>query len=715
MNFHHLDRRLTGLPLLSALALSLAVCSCTLEPPPKKVPVSLITVAGESIEVQLRSNDGLVTSLTHSETGTDLLGGQADSLGSPVFGIEVYDELESTSYSDLRDSSFITDFSGSESGVSFTKQFIGAPFSLEQRITRSDYGIQLRCRSWCEDIETPLRSVRFTYLIPAPKGYFFWVPGMEIPLRLDGENAVHYRYGCGELSDKATGIPLAVLWKTGGAGLSIGVPLEIKTVRVSFSIDPSVHSSPPAGSFPTSEDFSYLRVTFDLVGIGPGRPLETGLWIYGHQDDWRPAVKIFAETYREFFEGAPRAQELAGIPGTAEPGGADPAAVRRLLQLDAGLARIDWNYQRPGQWIPPQAVRFNDFTWACQADPQKYSNISVQQIRFLVDALRIAKLQPVLYAAYNQRCDPELALSRFSADIARDELGNPLATPGGHLLMHAAPASPFGRQILEQQQAMTGLFPEAAGFFFDDLAVAGVDFAHDDSLTVIHNRPACNLGDTFNRLGPLLTRMVHDAGKLVVAGVPQTISACAGIDVLCLEKPENIGTVALMGLNRPTLAIPPAGSPSGAREIECQLQKQLVWGILPSTGQLETSPEISRAYRQLYLSIKGRRWVLEPHALTLPEGVQGQLFQVPSVERPGRTDYLATVVRPGVLLADESLRRGVVVRVRIPDAEYLVRAFWTPAAVPSWPLPVKTVFAQGELSVELPPFGPAGVLRLSRR
>ena len=281
--------------------------------------------------------------------------------------------------------------------------------------------------------------------------------------------------------------------------------------------------------------------------------------------------------------------------------------------------------------------------------------------------------------------------------------------------MYATATSRYGRQILEQQKQMIELYPEAVGFFFDDLDVAGVDFAHNDDLTVVHNRPAHDLSKTFSLLGPSLTQMVHDAGKLVLGVSPSTISSCAGIDIFCLKDTDNFGNVALMSLDRPTVSLPISGIPLSAEETEYRIQRHLVWGVMPAAQLLANYPELSAAYRPLYLSLKGRQWVLEPHALSLPEGIRGQIFRVPSIDRPGRNDIQVTVVRPGVLLADESRRQGVIARIRVPEGEYLVRAFWTPAARPSWPIPLKPVFEEGELTVELPPFGPAGMLRLSRR
>ncbi|MEA2063157.1 MAG: hypothetical protein U9P14_05625, partial [Gemmatimonadota bacterium] len=436
----------------------------------------------------------------------------------------------------------------------------------------------------------------------------------------------------------------------------------------------------------------------------------------------RPSLKIFSEKYQSYFAcRAPATEEPAGRLVPVDPGGAEPAAVRLMQRMDVGLAKIGWNFQRYGQWIPPQAIRFSDFTWACQADPRKYPEISVREVRSLAEALSTAGIQPVLGAAFSLRCDRSLAEDIFFADIARDELGAPIESGDGAVLMHSSPTSPFGRHILEQQRLMIDTYPEAAGFYFEDLSRAAVDFAHDDNLTMVHNRPACNLGNIFRTLGPKLARMVHDAGKLVLARPATTISASRGIDIFCFEGEDldrNIGALALMCLDRPVVSLPARDETPDPVELELEMQRQILWGVLPSTSLMQASPELARAYRLLHQSLKGRKWILEPHALgQFPKGVRGNLFRVPSSDRPDRTDLLVTVVRPGVRLADQSSGRGVSVRVRLPGAERLTRALWTAAARPAWPVPLNAVYDNeaGELKVELPPFGPAGVLRLARR
>ncbi|MEA2062451.1 MAG: hypothetical protein U9P14_02025, partial [Gemmatimonadota bacterium] len=267
MRINRIFRPRTGFLRLVFLLLAVLSGSCTLEPPPKNVPPTIASLSGGGIEVKARSSDGYITSLAYTDAGLFFLEEQPDSMDSPVFGIEVFDELARTSYNDLRDSSFVSAFHQEPEEVTFTRQFKNAPFSLIQRISRDRGGIYLNCRLVLEE-EAPGRSVRFTYLVPVPLGYMFTMPGVDEPVLLDGERAVRFRYGGGKFGTGSVAIPLAVLWKPGaGVGLSIAVPLEINTARVTFNIEPAIHSRPPAGSYPRREEFNYLRITFDLMGI----------------------------------------------------------------------------------------------------------------------------------------------------------------------------------------------------------------------------------------------------------------------------------------------------------------------------------------------------------------------------------------------------------------------------------------------------------------
>ncbi|HUU30438.1 MAG TPA: hypothetical protein VM123_21755 [archaeon] len=701
--------------LLTALLLAAVTClSCTLEPPPKKVVVKEVKVAGGGVEIKVHSVSGLITGLIHEQTGVDLLSDSADSRQACGIGIEIYDELDRRRYSDLLDSVVVRNFEETGKGAGFEKRFANAPFFLKQRIEEDRDGVFVRCRAVAIDKDVLFRSVRFSYLVPLPRGFYLWVPNGAGSLLLDGDTSAHFVYGPGADSRTSISIPLTMLWKPGGPSVTLAVPLELEPVRVKFEIEPG---RLPLGVTPSPEERDFLRITFDLVGLGADREMETGLWIYGHESDWRPALGAFAMKYRPYFESSYRAVEQEGFLRSIEPAEPGSALFGMLKQEEIKLARIDWNFYRHGEWVPPQALRFDDFTWASQIDPGKYNKISVGLVRSTLDNLLQSGISPIIYSAFNQYCRQEIAEENFAADIALDERGRRLEAFAGHYVMHAGPESPFGMRMLEQQRRMIELYPKASGFFFDDWNMTGIDFAHDDGLTVVHNRPAYCLARNLREVGGLLIGMVHKAGKAVAAAQPVSIADARGIDIFFLSdtSPEVMRKAALMCLWRPIVADNRSGTRIPGGKLEQHLKAELLWGVMPSGPELGADPALARAYRPLFLALAGREWVLTPQPLKLPEGVEGQIFMVPSSSRSRGKDILVAVVQPNVSLEDGSLKAGVVVRVRVPEIEYIVRAAWTPAVRSPWTMPLKPVVGEEEVTVELPPFGPAGILLLGRR
>jgi len=706
-----------GFPLFSVFVLAIAHFSCTLEPPLKLLPDKLVSITGGGMAIELHSLSGRVTSILEQSSGYDLLRPWPGIDRSSGFGIEIYDELEQTACCDLRDSVQVRDFVEEENSVSFQKLLCRAGYSLRQQVWGDRDGVYLSFQASLPDKLAPLRSVRFSYLIPLQKDCYFWVPNGGEPLLLDGKTGAKFVYGPGAEKGAGISIPLASIWKPGGPAYSLAVPLENRNVRVSFTVEPL---RLPEGVFPSPAECDWLRITFDLVGMGKGRNLETGLWIYSHQDDWRSSLRIFAEKYSDYFQPVRRVSSAEGFLSRIGPAGCTNSALAGLQRREVKLVKIDWNYYRSGQWIPSQALRFDDFTWDSNTLPQ-HRDVSVRLVRSCIENLVQYKLRTVLYSAFNSYCLQEIASERFADDIALDEQDRPMACAENGVLMHASSDSPFGREMIEQQRRMIDLYPQAEGFFFDDWGVAGIDFAHDDNLTVIHNRAAYSLSANRSGVGRLLVDMVNQQKKLAFAAPPLSIADCRGIDVLCLggRDLENLGRIAFMGLVRPIVADLGPEIELSVERTEEILKEELLWGVIPSERELSFDSQLARAYRPLFLNLKGREWLLEPHALTLPQGLKGQVFLIPPESRGNDRDVVVCMIRPLLRLADDVQRAGERVRLGLPDAEEYVRATLTPASRNPWPIPLR-IKRRGEgkeqeLVLDLPPFGPAALLRLSRR
>lgn len=710
-------RKPGGFLLLSVFLAAIAGFSCTLEPPLKLLPDKQVKITGGGMAIELHSLSGRVTGIVEERSEYDLLRPWPEIDQTAAFGIEIYDEIELLTCSDLKDSVQVRDFVEEENSAFFEKLFCRATYRLKQKVWGDREGVYLNLRASVTDKEAALRSVRFSYMIPLPEDFYFWAPDGGEPLLLDGKTGAKFIYGPGGEKGAGISIPLVSIWKAGGPAFSLAVPLEIRCVRVSFTVEPV---RLPEGVSPGTAECDWLRITFDLVGMGDGRTLETGLWIYAHEDDWRSSLRIFAEKYGDYFQPARRVSSAEGFLSRIVPTRCTSSVLGGLQRQEVKLARIDWNYYRTGQWVPPQALRFDDFAWNSNTVPQ-YENISVKLVRSCIESLIEFKLRPVLYSPFNSYCLEEVAGERFADDIAFDEKGRPMIYRESGPLMHAAAGSPFGREMIEQQRRMLDLYPQADGFFFDDWGVSGIDFAHDDRLTVVHNRAAYSLSGNRSGVGRLLVDMVNQQKKLAFAAPPPSISECQGVDVLCLtgSELENLGRIAFMGLSRPIVSDPGPEIELSAERAEEILKKELLWGVIPSERELSFDSQLARAYRSLFLNLKGREWVLEPHVLGLTQGLKGQVFYVPADSRSDEPDVVVSIVRPDMRLADDLQRGGASVRLRLPEAEGYVRATLTLATRNPWPIPL-SIQREGEedeqeLVFDLPQFGPAALLRLYHR
>ena len=701
-------------PLLIVLVLAAA---CSLEPPPKKLLDKQIKISGGGIALELNSLSGRYGRIVEEKSGYDILRPWPESEQVAGFGIRIEDELLGLALNDLKDSLAVRNFEGKDNTVKFDKFFVRSGYHLEQEIFGDRQGVHFKFLATPAGGQAPLRSVRFSYLLPLPRGFYFWAPDGGAPRLLDGTFEKQLIYGLGGEGVRGIAIPLVSIFKPGGPSFSLALPLEIPVVRVIFSIEPSLL---PEGVSAPGVECDWLRITFDLAGAGGGRSLETGLWLYAHADDWRPALRQFAEKYREYFDPVRRTAGGEGILSRIEPPQVNIAFLTNLQRREVRLVRLNWNYFRSGEWVPPQAVRFNDFTWTSQADTA-YPNISVALVRSAIDNLSQFKFRPVLQAAFSGSCGAEVADNRFADDLALDERKKTRPGGDGELLMCAGPASPFGLAMIENQRRMLELYPQAEGYFFADWGLTGLDFGHDDSLTVIHGRPAYRLAANRLGVGRTLVTLVNQAKKMAIATTPSNIGECRGLDALCVTSPDAglLSRAAYLGLWRPLLADPAAGSRLPPVEAEEWLKEELIQGVIPADPELGEEATLARAYRPLFLNLRGREWLLEPHALEISAGLRGQVFSIPAEARSGEQDILVCLVQPGLRLAEEVQRSGMRVRLRLPASTEYVRATWTPAARNAWPVPVNIV-REGEddeqrLTIALPPFGPAGVLRLSRR
>ncbi len=653
-------------------------------------------------------------------------------------GFELFDELERVRYSDRETPATVSDLSidrmGGLTRVRFTKRFQGAPFTMRVELTADAEGLRLAASTVLEQLpdgQWPTRrNVRVSLVLPAAEGLTGWAPAYPDPAPVR-ERPVRYCYGLQEPGLPRTGIPMYTLYAPGRAGLTLAMPLELPKVQLNLGPEPEdpiglyvepVPDPPNAEATlgyrtkPDSllpEQVRVVRLTELLVGLAADRPLEFAVRLFGHEPHWRPALRKMAEAYPDYFRVHPRMRSLWG-----SRLGADLHTTEQDLALhrrfEATTSWLHTHFHRHGDFIPDQALTDPDYTWFCEPYAKTFNNISVRSVRQMIDRL-IDNGQAVFLYGFNMHADTVSIVQRgLMADVTRNLDGSVTRSYHDQPVMFFHPASPFGAWQLEQMDRMLRLYPRVMGIALDNWAYGGIDFAHDDGITMLGHRPAANINFSQQRMIGAIAAKWHGGGRLVMINKARTIESTRGADSMLSEASgaEIFAMFAYLCLDR-HLHANEYEAADDPEYTEHTLQYTLEWGGQLGKGQETADPALTEAYHNLLRTLRNRTWVLEPDPLTLPAGTRGNLWRIHPDDPQAPGDLVVGLVRPDVRLAQRDFRPGLTVRVRLPEAEKVRRASWLAVEESGRPpVPCRYEYRRGELTVTLPKLGAAGVLRL---
>ncbi len=651
-------------------------------------------------------------------------------------GFELYDELERKLYSERIAPGSISGWRltrlGALTRVEYSRRFAGAPFVVDVRLTGDSRGLTLEWSAHLEkgpDGRYPAqRNVRVSFALPSQKGFQGWAAAFPEPSSLTGSPR-RYCYGLDEPGLTRTGIPLYTLFSPGAAGLSALVPLELPKVQLEMGPEPedlsglyvplapdpssaeaSVHyAAQPAPLEPST--VKVVRVSERLVGLTAGRPLRFAVRLFGHAPDWRPALGGLVAMYPEYFrvESGMRSIWGARQGANVHVGDKDLESYRRY---GGTCAWLHTHFYRHGDFIPPEAVCDPDFTWFCEPYAKEYNGISVNSNRKVIDRLT-DNGQAVFLYGFNIHADTVAIVERgLFAEIARGQDMQPSRCYHDQPVMFFSPETPFGSHQLAQMDLMQRLYPRIAGVALDNWAYGGVDYAHDDGITMIDNHPAASVNFSQQRMIGAIADKWHASGRLVMVNKARTIESLKGADSM-LSEAEGEEIFAMFALMCQDRHLQPTeySAENDPAYAEYTLKYTFAWGGQLGGGQ--ANPEAALAYGALIRFTRNRTWVYDPDPLGLPEGVHGQVFRIhpDSPWNPG--DIVVTLMRPEVRLSERKFAQGQTVRLRLPENASIKRAAWL--TVEDWDKPAVECPIErrgGELSVRLPRLGAAGLLRL---
>ncbi|MBN2290427.1 MAG: hypothetical protein JXQ83_13915 [Candidatus Glassbacteria bacterium] len=634
-----------------------------------------VTMGNGTMEVRVSVSDGTIRSLVNKEDTVDYCAQVVDMVwpvpdvpvGERICGVMVHDELRNKLFSDLDTPAEVLEIKAwqgdGEVSCTLVKKFEGAEFLLRQRLVMQED--HLRWEAEAVKLSGPDRSVKMVLFTPLPIwGYTGWAPIAEAPF--ESNPWPPFQISFGQMDGGPVGntnwrtvIPMAVFYNLSKRNaLCLVSPFEIPAIRIRFRSSSSV-----------TEDFHWnsrnyslkerpcLQVVSEYLGLRDDRPARTGLLITLQPAAWRASLGWVYRRYREYFDPAPGFEKYDGVFVSGYPIMADSLAdedLERIVALrysrGARWEEQHGHFLRYGLMIPDKSVA----SWTCESHPrERFTNT---RAKIAVHAARNKEHGIGTFVYYNTtEAEWRYASERYTGDIARDENGGTIPAYKGMShpddracwLMNSDPETAFGRDLARQAEEMVREYPGIAGFFWDVYGRSyRFDFAHDDGITMINNKPAYYPMFMYLRMmekhvGPLL----HGSGRYVTCNKPTMIQACKGIDgVMAREstpaelKPSWLIAQSYLGLNRHVMIL----DGRSWQHPERLFLNCLRYGFQYSEIQTETegltdqevvlrknkAEKLRRDYGPLIERLRGKKWVFHPRALDLPPMTDGNIFRL---------------------------------------------------------------------------------------
>jgi len=636
-------------------------------------------VAGnDSIEIAVNTSTGLIERLRdkvsqedycnqnvkNATSDTDGNQGLHFIVGMRPGGLKLLDELRGQEFSDLENPGAVMNVKESESNgvatLTFDKQYPGAEFVVIE--TFSINAGQIRWDVQVKKSHGPDRTVRVIHMLPVPLGgYQAWAPISDAPFIVKPWLPFSIDYGqstAGAIGEGRwrTTVPLMVFYsRRTQRALAVASPLEVPSVRIRFLSNTSAEADFHWNSrqYPMRER-PYFEVSNEYLGIRDGKDLHTSLLISSQPSDWRPALGWFYAQYKQYFDPDPGFEKWDGIYASGYEYLKDSLTSQEIAASyadqyarGARWEELHGHFAHYGSMIPDASVK----TWKNQSD----SFSATMSREKIAEHCRIAKDAGVgTFLHYNvTESEYWWAQEKFPDSIARNEAGETIGAwqsqkyPDKRAcwLMNADPETSFGKYMIQQARDMVEAYPAAAGFFWDVYGRSYMfDFAHDDGITMINNKPAYYPEFIYRRLmddyvGPLL----HGRGMQITANKPVTVASTKGLDSIMTmedapreESPAWITAQSYLGLNRQVMILD-----SNALNEEMMYLHCLRYGAFPSypwehdnkgtplTGEsLAQTRAMEARYLPFIEMFKGKQWIFYPEALQLPENSFGNIFRL---------------------------------------------------------------------------------------
>jgi len=492
------------------------------------------------------------------------------------------------------------------------------------------------------------RTTSFSAVLPWPATLFpysgtwrVWAANHRFPMRIYDFNEMQLEYGG---IDSGIMLPATTIYDTeSDIGLTLAKPFSLTVPRLRFKLD---------------RNSRYLEAEFSMMRMRDGGGAVAGLEIYAHEGDWRPGLGEMYRRYEEYF--LPPHREAYDLEGPMLGGRVyQEADVIERFKREAGVL-----WEEVYSYFPHFGDYFSETEpWVADRTEDK-TPLTYERVSRHLNDLHDNDIAGLLYWQAQGDAQSAFAAENFPESVIRQENGKPIGIEFyGVLQMNGDPELPFGRHLLDQARKLLDKFPAAGGFFVDQACYNWIDFAHDDGLTMIDNKPAYMSIMGYERTLGKLSAVLAERGKVAFGNGPGSIEVQRYLDGTMAETHAWVmGQLQYFALAKPMVCLVYGET---RYEVERSLQLCVKHAVFPGVFCLPKVEygDLYKKYLPLIQQLKGRRWVFSPCPLTLPEGMEGDIFLLPD------GNYAVTMVsgRRSVLEACPDNADGYApVKVRLP-------------------------------------------------
>jgi len=392
--------------------------------------------------------------------------------------------------------------------------------------------------------------------------------------------------------------------------------------------------------------------------ITPGLPVRFAMDLVVHQADWRAGLGWLVKRYPKYFDPPnPRVRQIAGC--GAYSSHANDFDAERLMRM---AFRINWkasfDFPYMGMFIPP--VRNDQTEWM---DFKKQRN-SIRRMRQDIHVLTAQGFHVLNYFNVTEfgafiKYPPPPRKAVNDADLWHDAndytwyaLGNAILTragedkpiPSWQGCVAMDPGEPVYQQfLLDQARRHIEVFPESSGICIDRMDwLRYFNPKFDDGRSWVDGKPARSLVVSWHEIMGKLGPMMHANDKVIfcnphyrrldltrhVDGVydefgqmGHSMNLCA---LLCVRKPVIEWTVATPEIKN---------DPDGYFQRHLHMGAFLTAPLPGNDHTILPTANVDQAYYDygpLLDALRGKRWVLEPHAVEIAGATaKANLFAVP--------------------------------------------------------------------------------------